>query len=95
MHQLSLALRWYVEDPIKRKIDVSKKLSAAPSTSTSNQSASKELGNENIATHDWQVNYNSDYYFTSDDMFSSGGNITEGDIKTNRISDKPADPVCF
>lgn len=73
MPQLSLALRWYVEDSIKRKLDVSKKLSATPSTSTSNQSALKELENENIATPEGQVNSDSDNYFTSDDMFASDG----------------------
>lgn len=59
------------------------------------QSALKELENENIATHDGQVNYDSDNYFTSGDMFASDGNITEGAIKTGRLNDKLADAVCF
>lgn len=95
MRQLSLVLWWYVEDSIKRKIDVSKKLSATPSTSISNQAALKELENENIATRDGQVNYDSDNYFTSDDMFASDGIITERDIKTGRLNDKVAEAVCF
>lgn len=59
------------------------------------QSALKELENENIATDDGQVNYDSDNYFTSDDIFASDGIITEGDIKTGRLNDKVADAVCF
>lgn len=74
---------------------MSKKLSATLSTSTSNQSALKELENENIASHDGQVNYDSDNYFTSDAMFASDGNNTEEAIKTGQLNDKLADAVCF
>lgn len=69
---------------------MSKKLPSVPSTSTSNQSALKELENENIATHDGQVNN-----FTSDDMFVTDGNITEEAIKTGQLNDKPADSACL